>query len=73
MATAVAVDAQGSIWVAGNTASVDYPVVGEPFREETDSGVNLFVAKLDQLLHSFRPLASFACHDSLSLSQVSSN
>jgi hypothetical protein len=44
IATAVTYDGQGGLWVAGYTASVDFPVTGPPFAETKNTNNDVFVA-----------------------------
>ena len=43
----IAVDSQGKAWVAGNTASTDLPVRGNPYRESKSENLDVFVARFN--------------------------
>jgi hypothetical protein len=47
VATAVAVDRQNQVWVAGYTSSTALPRAGLPFAEEKAGNVDIFVAKFN--------------------------
>jgi len=46
VATALAVDASGNVWVVGQTTSADFPVVGG-FQSELHGDSDMWIAKLD--------------------------
>ena len=46
VANAIAVDAAGGVWVVGQTASTDFPVVNG-FQSTLNGGSDAFIAKLD--------------------------
>jgi len=45
--TGLAVDNAGIVWITGHTASNNFPVAGDPYRDFAASGVDGFVAGLD--------------------------
>ncbi len=47
VATAVAVDSAGYVWVAGSTSSTDFPAAGAPIDAEFNAKYDIFVAKFD--------------------------
>ncbi|MEZ5355943.1 MAG: SBBP repeat-containing protein [Bryobacteraceae bacterium] len=50
VATNVAVDSSGAVWVTGYSSSPMLPVTGIPFREEESGNVDLFIAKFNPTL-----------------------
>jgi MYXO-CTERM domain-containing protein len=46
-ATAIAIDATGNAYVAGNTQSADFPVTRNPYQSFNDGAGNAFVTKID--------------------------
>ena len=47
VATAVAVDSQNQVWVAGYTSSANLPLAGTPYLAERIGNVDIFVAKFN--------------------------
>jgi hypothetical protein len=47
IATAVAIDASGNLWLTGYTASADFPTAGTPYQSELRSGANGFLVEFD--------------------------
>src|SRR5262249_21640837 len=45
--TAIAVDNSGNAYVAGHTASTDFPTAGAPFQPTLGGGLDAFIAKLN--------------------------
>jgi len=75
-ATAIALDSQNAIYVAGNTRSSDFPTTPKAFQTSFESGPSGFVTKLEPsgrtLLYSTL-LAPYACCDGVTVTALGVN
>jgi hypothetical protein len=58
VATNVAVDTRGDVWVVGYTLSPDLPVPGDPYRPSPAANLDLFIARFSQTLAGTASLVS---------------